>query len=422
MCISGNMNYKAEIKNTVWLIGLQGINYLLPLLVMPYLMVVLGAEQFGIYGFATTTAQLLMLLVDFGFNLTATKQVACAQGDREEINKIVGITMRAKLLLLLLSGIILAALLAIPRFAPYRIVSSIMFIMVIGQTFSFVWLFQGLDKIRLVSIVNTVCKLLILPLVFVLVKSEEDVKIAAFIQSGVYLMSGIVMIILTKYLNIVHYTTISWLEVWETLKESCPVFISTAVSSVYTLLYVLILGYFSDAMEVGRYHAAEKLMRVGCYLILLPLLQSFYPRISRFKQQEYQSAWRLIQKILWLISAIMLCYGIVLFFFSNAIIVFLGSDYSGADSVFKILAVVPLLMSLGGVWGQLGLLALGDKQEKIVFRNIYLVAAIVALISVMVVSKHLNAQWTAYCLLLTEAVVAIGMCIGFYKFKSQCQI
>ena len=70
----------------------------------------------------------------------------------------------------------------------------IMFIMVIANTFSFVWLFQGLGKIRMISIFNMISKLLILPITFILVKCPDDYLKAAFIQAFVYLLSSLIAI------------------------------------------------------------------------------------------------------------------------------------------------------------------------------------------------------------------------------------
>lgn len=67
---------KHEIKDVFYLIALQGVNYIAPLLVLPYLMVVLGAEKFGYIGFSLAITQYLMTIIDFGFNLRTTKRVA----------------------------------------------------------------------------------------------------------------------------------------------------------------------------------------------------------------------------------------------------------------------------------------------------------------------------------------------------------
>lgn len=71
-----NNDLKNIIKNSFYLYLVQGLNYLLPLITLPYLLIVLSSEDFGKYSFAFATSQFLILLVDFGFNLSATKKIA----------------------------------------------------------------------------------------------------------------------------------------------------------------------------------------------------------------------------------------------------------------------------------------------------------------------------------------------------------
>ena len=189
------MEHKREIWDTIYLIALQGFNYVAPLIVFPYLMIVLGAEKFGYIGFSFAIVQYLMLIVDFGFNLSATKRVAQARGNQNELNKIFSSTLLAKVGLLIISFFILLIFaFAIHRFAIYSSTMLVLFLMVVGNAFSFVWLFQGLGKIRVISIVNIVSKLLILPLTFLFVKSPSDFQKAALIQSLVYILSSLITI------------------------------------------------------------------------------------------------------------------------------------------------------------------------------------------------------------------------------------
>lgn len=65
-------NVRNMMQDTMWVTVLQGLNYLIPLFVWPYIMAVLGAEGFGIVGFSLQLMQFMMIVVDFGFNLSAT--------------------------------------------------------------------------------------------------------------------------------------------------------------------------------------------------------------------------------------------------------------------------------------------------------------------------------------------------------------
>lgn len=405
------MLWTKEAKDTIWLIGLQGVNYLVPLFVWPYLMVALGAEQFGVYSFGIALAQYLMMLVDFGFNLTASKQIALAQGDELETNRIFSATMTAKLLLLCLSGIIVAIVSVIPAYTVYRNIVWITWLMVVGNAFSMFWLFQGLGKIKLISIVNTAMKLLILPLVFVFVKTPADANIAAWIQAAVFVGSGIVIVWLTKKLSLAQVVPIQWKDIKEQLKSSFSIFLSSAATSTYTALFVVILAYMVSADEVGRYSAAEKIMRSICYLIWMPISQAYFPRASKLGKENPIEGKRLMRHLTLFIIVALGFAGIAIAIAAEPLVNLLGKDYTGIGTIAAILSVVPVLIGIGGIQGQMGLIAMGGEREKKAFRNVYLMAGVIALVSVCILSYIWGAIGAAIALVLAEGFVCVSMCI-----------
>ena len=411
----GLNKYLHEIKDTLWLILLQGLNYLIPLFIWPYLMVTLGADGFGRISFGLTVAQLLMLLVDFGFNWTATKIISQNKDNQQIIDYTFSTTMAAKLCLLACSAIILGGLMCMPKFAIYRWVLLIFFIMVLGNTFTYVWLYQGFGHIREVSIVTGVIKIMVLPLTFIFVHDMGDLWKAALILSIVHLISGVVMTIWTNRRHWVHWVTVGRKDILATCKNSFPIFLSNAVGSVYTLLFVFLLTYFASPVEVGKYAAVEKIIRAGCFCLLTPIIQSFYPKISQMAIGSKQEACRLITKIIVVIIPILGVFGGMLFFASDWLMQLLGKDYEGTQVIFRILAFVPIFIAMGGVTGQLGLLAIGNEQDKKYFSRVYVFSAFFALAGILALSQGLNAILTAWLLFAVELITMLVMCTLYYK-------
>lgn len=405
-----SMRWSKEAKDTIWLIGLQGINYLAPLLVWPYLMMVLGAEQFGVFSFGIAFAQYLMILVDFGFNLTATKQIALAKGNAAETNRLFSATLVAKIILLLLSGIIALVVSLLPMYAAYRTIVWITWLMVVGNTFSLLWLFQGAGKIRLATIINSVLKLLILPFTFVCVKTSADIYIAAWIQVAVFISTAITMIVLTRVLKLAKLTTIRWIDIKEQFLNSWSIFLSNAATSTYTALFVVILAYFVSADEVGRYAAVEKIMRCACYLIWIPISQAYFPRVSRLSAENREEGKRLVRILTIVVIIVLGAAGLFLAFGVEPLTAWLGKDYIGIGNIAVVMAAVPMMIGLGGVQGQMRLIAMGEEKEKIAFRNIYIIAGALSLICVLPLSYFWGAIGAAAALVITEGFVCIAMC------------
>jgi len=89
----------------------------------------------------------------------------------------------------------------------------------------------------------------------------------------------------------------------------------------------------------------------------------------------------------------------------------LGKDYTGVETLAAILAVVPVLIGIGGIQGQMGLIAMGGEKEKAAFRNVYLMAGVIALAGVCVLSYVWGAIGAAIALVLTEGFVCFSMCV-----------
>ena len=351
-----------EFRDIISLMFLQGVNYIMPVLVLPYLITVIGAEGFGIYSFALSVCQYLILIVDFGFNLSATKQIAIHKGDKEKVSKIFSDTVYAKMFLMFVSLALALVLSLIPNFAVYRTAIFVMFGMVIGHALLYVFLFQGLDEIRWVSFFTAIAKFMVLPLTFIFVKGPEDLYIAVFLQGFVSVVAAIISLIMIgtkKWVNLVRF---SFNGMWSAIKDALPIFLSSAATSIYTVCFVLILGYFATSDIVGQYSASERIMRVLVLFAFTPIMQVFYPKVSRLARNNKVDAEKLYKKILYGVIGIMslICVGI--YILSYVIVPLAGDDYMGTESIMRIMAFAPIFIGTGGVIGQIYILALSDNK------------------------------------------------------------
>jgi len=394
-----------EIKDVFYLFGLQGLNYFAPLLVFPYLIIVLGAEKFGYIGFSLAVMWFLMLVVDFGFNLSGTKRIALAKDNQVELNKIFTATFYAKIGLLVASFLILLILVQVPQFAVYRQVLFVMFLMVVGQTFTFVWLFQGLGQIRFIAIFNAIARLSILPLMFIFVKSPDDYLTAAFLQSFVSIFAMLISVAYVVKKRWVQLTVFVRQNVLVELKESYPIFLSSAATSIYMASFVLVLGFFKNPEVVGQYTAVDRIMRAMSILVFAPVAQAFYPKIVSLGVENRAQALALVKKIFTFVVAAMMLIFFALFFLSPLAIDFLPESYENTLPIFRIMAFVPIFVGAGGIVAQLGILALGNETDKKNYQRVYFIAGTVALISIFISVPLWGAIGASVSLLITEVVV-----------------
>ncbi|QPW29642.1 oligosaccharide flippase family protein [Edwardsiella ictaluri] len=109
------------LKNSISLLAMQGINYILPLVTLPYLTRILHVYPFGIYSATMSVGAYVILFINFGFDLSATRKIAKSKGDNYAISAIFFNVILAKFLLFFLSFVIVFLLLyTIDSFGPIR--------------------------------------------------------------------------------------------------------------------------------------------------------------------------------------------------------------------------------------------------------------------------------------------------------------
>lgn len=409
------MTVSKESKDAVFLMIIQGMNYLLPLIVLPYLIVRLGADGYGQVGFAFAYTSYFVLIVEFGFNLSAVKRLVAASGNSLMFSEIFTATVIAKgALMLLCLPLFIILPLVIEPLKIYRDAIYFTSPMLLGQTLAVTWYFQSIGKIRVGALFYGLSKLLLLPLIFVFVRNPDDYNIAAVLQSGVILLSSLIALVYLSCKGYLHFSKVGISSVRTELRESRPLFYSVAATSIYTQLFTLILGFFSSPAVVGCYSAADRLIRALTFSIYTPVSQAFFPKVARLADVCRMQGADLCRKIMVFLTLIMGCAGIILLIFAPQICSLLGKSYPQLPLLLRIMAFVPLVISLGGVCGQLGLIAMGDSDSKKDFQRVYIYAGIFSIILISVMAPLLHDAGAAIAMTATEVFVTVLM---FYYVK-----
>lgn len=384
---------------------LQGTNILIPVIITPYLLSVLGPGNYGIFSYALAVVQYYILFVDFGFNITATQRISVMRHNPGVVSETFFGIIFIKLLLTVLCWIInISIVLNLPNVGIYKDSIDIMFLMVLGNALFPMWLFQGLGKIKMLTIINLISKACVFPLMFFFIKTSDQFLLAAKFQAYIYFYSSILSYILIFRYKLIKFKlfipTFDYIR--KAVSESFPIFLANVSVSVYTTLFIIILGIFATSDKVGYYSAAEKIIRAICVLIYIPVNQVFFSRISFETTHNIDNAKRLFKKLYNIMLITMSVISIMLFLFSTPIVQLLGKSYAQASVLLKILSPVPLFITLGGVCGQLGLLPFGFKTF---YQKAYLQASILAVIVVFILTYFFKETGTAVSLLLTEIIV-----------------
>ncbi len=402
--------YKRILENMISLTGLQFASYILPLITLPYLTLVLGPEKFGLTQYAISLITYFQFFTDYGFNLSATRELAIFRDDNQKISQIFSSVMFIKLCLCILSFIILLLIVMfIPKFNEDSYVYILTFGMVIGYMLFPTWLFQGLEYMRYTSILNIIGKIVFTVLIFIFIHDTTDYMLVPLINSLGYILVGIlgIYIALTKF-NI-KLTLPSIRDIKYHLKEGWYVFISTIAINMYTTTNTFLLGLLTNNTLVGYYSIAEKII-LAVNGLLNPISQALYPFISRtVKTDDKTRSIEFIRKITKIMTLVGIVLSAGLFIFAKPIILLLfGQSYANSVIILQIISIVPLAVSLSTVFGVETMLTFNYKKA---FTSIVMIGGIIDIVLGIILITLMKEIGIAISFATTEIFITIAMFI-----------
>ena len=333
------------IFNIFYLYSVQGLNLILPILVLPYLIRTLSIEAFGKYSFVFAFSQFVMLFVDFGFNLSATKKIAENIDNPKVVKSVYWNVTFIKLLLSVVSLLfVFIFVLLVPKISQHLDGILYSYIMVLGTVFFPIWWFQGNNKMRELSIVSAVSKIVSYPLIFVFVRTKDDYNNAIVIQSMSYFLAGIFSIVYLYRNNREYFSDLEWFvspsKYIDEMKDSLPIFISNSSISLYTNSLTIFLGVFSTEYNVGLFGAMEKIVRAICFGILSPINQVCFPIIAQLKKNDFVRARRVFQCVFLFTLGMMLMVYLGLWYFREDVMTYLFKGFKGVAPLLSIFLLI----------------------------------------------------------------------------------
>jgi PST family polysaccharide transporter len=386
---------------------LQALNYLLPLITLPYLVRVLGATKYGLIAFAQAFIGYFQILTDYGFNLSATREISINRENKEKISEIFSSVMIIKFCLLFASLLLMSAIVfSFSKFRQDWLVYYLTFGMVLGQVLFPVWFFQGMERMKYITFLNIIAKTIFTVAIFLFVKIASDYLYVPLLSSLGFIIAGFLSFLIVFKDFGVRFMIPSFDSLKHQLIEGWHIFLSTVAISLYTTSNAFILGLFTNNTIVGYYAAAEKIIR-AVLGFLGPISQTIYPYLSKLMNSSKEAGIKFIRKITALVGSLSFVLSLSIFLFSDLIVKFiLGTQYTGSIIVLKILSFLPFIVGLSNIFGIQTMLTLNYKKA---FSNILVTAGIINVgLSILLVPilKHVG---TSIAFLLTEIFVTISM-------------
>ena len=403
-----NLLRSTAIKNGIWMYLLQFFNAVVPMLTLPYLTRVLGAEVYGVFTIALNLIMYLQVVVEYGFNLSATRKAALR--GRDGLDQTFTAVLCARMILLILCGgfIILYGVLHMDNANAARAL-GILFLCLIGSCVQVNWIFQGLQEMRYISLVNIISRVISMICVFIFVRTPDDLLLYCLLYSISPLLSGFIGLVLACRRYGLRLIKISYLEIISELKDGFYVFTTELSAKVFSAIGVTFMGIMvdwsrMDSADVGIFGSIQKLATI-LQLAWLPISQVLYPISGRHMKDGFSAGKKFVYRVRRIVLPLFAGAALFISAISRWLVPLLfGSEY-GARSYWAIPLLLWLVLAINnGFFGVHILLASGHDKE---YSGCFQIGVAITVVSNWILIYIFQGTGAAIAPALSEAALGI---------------
>ena len=375
----------------------------MPLITLPYLVRVLGPEKYGLIVFAEALIKYFIIITDYGFPLTATREISINRDDKKKLIEIFTSVMAIKTLLMLACIMVLSILvLTVDEFSKNWEIYYMTFGIVCGKVLFPVWFFQGIERMKYITFLNIMGKIIFTLSIFIFIHKTSDYIYVPLINSLGFLIVGILGQWFAFEKFDMRYGKVQLHKIYGYFLYSTQFFLSRFIITIYTNTNTLLIGFVLNYRDVALYEAASRL--VG--LIRRPwdtLSTTIYPYISKTKNIAFLKKIMVASFIASLIT-----YLIFYIISSSLILLILGKRFIQAVPFFNILLLKLPIISIHIFLGASCLVVFG-KYKYFNLSVIYGALIYMVIIGVLLVMNLISLT------LITTLVVCVDVFIFLYR-------
>ncbi len=350
-------NHKSVLNNFFYLGVLRFFNIITKFLLVAYLVRILGEETFGVFTWSDSILQYFIIFINFGFNVFGAKYVVKYKDNKELINEITSSIYFIKGVIFLLSFLILFSLSFIHEINANFSIIILLLVSGLGEVLYPIWYFQGLEKLKPLTIVLVPIKILLLVFTFLFVKSSNDLFIFLFLLVICQILIGIL-----GYFQLARYAELSFkfpkIKILKNIfKKASLYFFGNLATVIFNATTIFLIGIFFSMEKVSGFDISLKVVAV--LLIPFDILQmALLPILTKTKNKV------MLRKLIYFSFFAGLFIFIFLNLFpENLLSIFGGESITKYSYVLTILSFITLVVPMSFVVGQCGLVAFGYDKE-----------------------------------------------------------
>lgn len=393
---------KGVISNFIYNLIYQVVKMILPLITIPYVSRVLGAENLGIYNYTYSVAIYFAMLAYLGFENYGSRLIAQKKNNTIELNK----AFTGAYCFQLLSSI-LAIMLYIVYMVCFckanRLIAWIQLIYISSEFFNISWLYFGLERFKKTAIINIFVRLLSFIVIISFVKGRDDLPIYTASCASSLMISA--LLLWPGVFKHVRFVKVTLKDIWNYGKGSVLLFFPVLVISVYRSMDKIMLGQIASMTEVALYANADKIVEIP-YGIITALGVVMIPRMTNFiSTGQYEKSLKYIEVSM----RFMTCLACAMAFGMMGVgkvfaPVFFGKEFIASGPLIMIIAPMVIIRACANVVRTQYLLP--NKRDKD-----YIVSIIIGVFINLGLNSLLIPRWmsagAAIATLFAESFVAL---------------
>lgn len=369
--------------NYIYSVAYSVLTTLLPLVTAPYIARVIGANGLGIYNYNYTVVTYFMLFAMLGVGYYGNRAIAKVRDDDEERNRVFS---EIYSLQLLTAGIVATVYLIYLIFIvkENRSIAGIMFLYVLAPSITVNWFFYGLEMFKITVIRNFIVKIITVSLIFVFVKSRDDLwKYALILALGSFISEGYLIAYVHKF---AHYSFPRFDNIIKHFKPNLVLFIPLIAVSIYRSMDKLMLKWLVDYEEVAFYSNAEKIINI-CVAFITALGQVMLPKMTNLLAKgdvkQFNELTRKSIKFSSFLSIAML-FGLV-GISKTFIPIFYGKGYEACIPILQLLSINLVFIAWGNVLKSEYLIP--KEQDSLYIKSVLWGAVLNLIINILLIPR-----------------------------------
>ena len=260
-------NNRKVAENYFFMTFLQGSSLLIGLLLFPYLIRTFGKETYGTYVFIHSNIQFFLIFISFGFNMPALKKISLHPTDKQVKSQTVSEVFTAKIYLLTLCAVVLLLLIF---FVPFVRANAVFYLVIFTTLFIDIlfpsWYFQGIQKMKFVTYVNLSVRILTIPLIFIFVKSPDDLLKFTLIVTLLPVAGSVFTFFYLQIKEKIQIRFVCLASLKPVFSDALPFFWTSAFGTFKKESIPFILGTFFDMGSVALYDLANKIVQAPRFI------------------------------------------------------------------------------------------------------------------------------------------------------------